>query len=196
MGPADRPPAECAAYLAVLRPRLSKPLYVVNAEEARSIEDGIGLSAEDRSEWFAEFVSENERAIRQSLTGALGVDPGREATAEALAYGWEHRDRLRGMDNPAGYLYRVGLNWGRRVAGRKTVLFPADSRGEFEWVEPGLSAALADLSEKQRLVVYLVHGHDWSFSEVAELLGISKGSVQKHMERGMTRLRRQLKAEA
>jgi RNA polymerase sigma-70 factor (ECF subfamily) len=168
----------------------------VNAEKARSIEDGIGLSAEDRSEWFAEFISENERAIRQSLTGALGVDPGREATAEALAYGWEHRDRLEGMDNPAGYLYRVGLNWGRKSLSRRTVVFPADTAQESEWVEPRLPEALAALSERQRVVVYLVHGHDWSLSEVAELLEISKGTAQKHMERGMTRLRRELKVDS
>ena len=182
--------------MAVLRSALSNPLYVVNVEEAHSIEGETSLSAEDTVEWFAEFVSENERAIRQSLTGALGVDPGREATAEALAYGWEHRDRLEGMGNPAGYLYRVGLNWAKKSLSRRTVVFPADAAKEPEWVEPRLPEALAGLSERQRVVVYLVHGHDWSLSEVAELLEISKGTAQKHMERGMTRLRRELKVDS
>lgn len=179
--------------MAVLRSVLSNPLYVVNVEEAHSIEDEISLSAEDRAEWFAELVTAIERGIRQSLTGALGGDLGREATAEALAYGWEHRDRLEGMDNPAGYLYRVGLNWAKKSLSRRTVVFPADTAKEPEWVEPRLPQALAGLSERQRVVVYLVHGHDWSLSEVAELLEISKGTAQKHMERAMTRLRRELK---
>jgi DNA-directed RNA polymerase specialized sigma24 family protein len=43
--------------------------------------------------------------------------------------------------------------------------------------------------------VFLVHGHQWSLSEVATLLEISKGTVQTHMERGMERLRRELKVE-
>lgn len=167
----------------------------MNVEEVHSIEDETSASAEDRAKWFAEFVSEKERGIRQSLTGALGVDLGREATAEALAYGWEHRNRVERMDNPAGYLYRVGLNWGKRSLSRRSVAFRADVAKESEWVEPGLPGALAGLSERQRVVVYLVHGHDWSLSEVADLLEISKGSAQKHMERAMTRLRRELKVD-
>lgn len=153
------------------------------------------LSAEtERAEEFARFVSDSERPIRQSLTAALGSDAAREATAEALAYGWEHWDRIADMANPAGYLYRVGLNWGRKIA-RRTVVFPMHVEDRSPWAEPGLSAALAGLSEKQRVVVYLVHGHDWSLSEVAELLEVSKGTVQKHMERAMARLRRELKVD-
>ena len=41
-------------------------------------------------------------------------------------------------------------------------------------------------------MVALLHGMQWSMSEVAEVLGISKATVQKHAERGMRRLRRQL----
>lgn len=130
--------------------------------------------------------------MRQSLTAALGVEWAREATAEALAYGWEHWDRIKGMENPAGYLYRVGLHWGRKAAARRKVEFPATVVDESTWVEPGLPKTIASLSEKQRVVVYLVHGLDWSLSEVAELLAVSKGTVQKHMERGMARLRRHL----
>lgn len=99
------------------------------------------------------------------------------------------------MDNPSGYLYRVGLNWGRRSARRRDAGFPEPTQSSAEWFEPGLPAALSGLSDQQRVVVYLVHGHDWSLSEVADLLGISKGTVQTHMERGMNRLRRQLKVE-
>ena len=60
------------------------------------------------------------------------------------------------------------------------------------WVEPGLSQAVADLPERQRTVVLLLHGYDWTQSEVAEVLEISKSSVQRHGERAMTRLRRKL----
>lgn len=145
---------------------------------------------------FAGFVAANERGLRQSLTAALGPDAGRDATAEALAYGWENWDRVEGLDNPAGYLYRVGLNWGKKRNGRRFIPFSDMSIGDAEWFEPGLPDALAALSEKQRVVVYLVHGHDWSLSEVAELLGVAKGTIQKHMERGMAKLRRQLKVES
>lgn len=177
--------------------RLSQPpLLIVDAEWARSRTEETGLPTDGETTTdYAGFVSANERPLRQSLTAALGVELAREATAEALAYGWEHWGRVGTMDNPAGYLYRVGLHWGRKNAVRRTALYPAATVEQSEWVEPGLPKALAQLSEKQRVVVYLVHGHDWSLSEVARLLEVSKGTVQKHMERGMARLRRQLKVE-
>ena len=149
------------------------------------------LSDETRTDAFTDFVSEVESKLRRALTGALGADLGREATAEALAYGWEHWSRIRVMDNPTGYLYRVGLNHGRRTR-RRRVSLPQVPVAKLPWVEPGLPAALARLPEQQRVAVYLVCGHEWSMSEVADLLGVSKGTVQKHVERAMSRLRRRL----
>jgi RNA polymerase sigma factor (sigma-70 family) len=60
------------------------------------------------------------------------------------------------------------------------------------WVEPGLPAALATLSERQREVVMLLHCFDWTLGEVADVLGMSKGTVQVHERRGLARLRREL----
>jgi RNA polymerase sigma factor (sigma-70 family) len=60
------------------------------------------------------------------------------------------------------------------------------------WIEPGLPKALSGLSERQREVVMLLHCFEWTLGEVADLLGMSKGSVQVHDRRGMARLRREL----
>jgi RNA polymerase sigma factor (sigma-70 family) len=57
------------------------------------------------------------------------------------------------------------------------------------WVEPRLSAALAQLSPRQREVVVLVDAFEWTHREVADLLGIRLSSVQTHLERGLARLR-------
>lgn len=168
----------------------------MSVEWSHSRIEETGLPAdEDLAAGFAGFVAAKESVLRQSLTASLGAELGREATAECLAYGWEHWARVSDMDNSAGYLYRVGLNWGRKNAGRNTIVFPADVSEDSGWVEPRLSDAIAGLSRKQRVVVYLIHGHDWSLSEVAGLLEVSKGTVQKHLERGMARLRRELKVE-
>jgi hypothetical protein len=43
---------------------------------------------------FTEFVAGFETKLRQSLAAAFGPELGKEATAEALAYGWEHWDRV------------------------------------------------------------------------------------------------------
>ena len=38
---------------------------------------------------FTEFVEEVEPRLRNALIPTLGLDGAREATAEALGYGWE-----------------------------------------------------------------------------------------------------------
>jgi RNA polymerase sigma-70 factor (ECF subfamily) len=150
---------------------------------------------ETKTHSFTEFVSIVEGKLRHALTAAHGVEDGREAVAEALAYGWEHWDHIQGMDNPVGYLYRVGHNHARKVRTRRRVSLPAAPLEKVPWVEPGLPDALSRLSEKQRVAVYLVFGQEWSTSEVAALLGVSKTTVQKHVERGMEKLRRRLGVE-
>jgi RNA polymerase sigma factor, sigma-70 family len=138
---------------------------------------------------FREFMADAEPRLRRSLVAAYGPERGREAAAEALAYGWEHWNRVRRMASPVGYLYRVGQS---RTRPRKVrTLIERHSVSEV-WCEPGLPSALAALPERQRVVVVLVHGFGWTLAEVADLLGLRKTSVQNHLERAMARLRADL----
>ena len=140
---------------------------------------------------FTEFVEAVEPRLRNALVPTLGVEAAREATADALAYGWEHWERLGAMENPAGSLYRVAQTSARR-ARRKPQPLPPVQPDELPWVEPGLPHALADLSHKQRISVWLVHGMGWQYKEVAELLGVSADTIRTHTERGMRKLSRAL----
>ena len=144
---------------------------------------------------FEDFVAVAEPRLHDALSALLGGDLGREATAEALAYGWQNWDRVEGMDNPAGYLYAVGRDRSRRFNRRQRRLFESESGSRIPWVEPGLPTALAGLSERQRVVVTLVYCFEWSLSEVAELLGLRKTTVQNHSERGLAKLRSSLGVE-
>jgi DNA-directed RNA polymerase specialized sigma24 family protein len=138
---------------------------------------------------FTIFVKEVEARLRHALIPSVGLDAATEATAEALAYGWEHWDRLRHMDNPAGYLYRVARTKARPIERPMTVL-PGVSVTRLPHVEPGLPKALRRLSDKQRTVVWLVHGLEWRQREVADLLGVSEDTVRTHLSRGMEKLQR------
>ena len=137
---------------------------------------------------FVEFARVAEPKLRYALVAAHGAEWGREAAEDALVYGWRHWDRIRGMANPVGYLYRVGQRAARRrrLVPRPDPVIPEDRP---PWVEPGLSAALAQLSARQREVVVLVDAFEWTHREVASLLGIRLSSVQTHLERGLARLR-------
>ena len=144
---------------------------------------------------FEVFVKEIEPRLREALSAALGSDRGREATAEALAYAWEHWDRVREMDNPAGYLYVLGRDRGRKASRTRVVHLLQIDPGRIPWVEPGLPAALARLPDRQRVVVMLLYCFDWTMSEVARLLDLSKSTVQSHAERGLARLRAEMGVE-
>jgi DNA-directed RNA polymerase specialized sigma24 family protein len=141
---------------------------------------------------FVEFVETNEHRLRHALTAAMGFEAGKEAAAEALAYGWEHWERVGAMVNPLGYLYTVGRSRGGRLLSRRHPEFPVIPEDRTPWFEPGLPAALAGLPERERTVVLLLHGYGWHMTEVAETLGVSKSTVQTHAERGMKKLRRKL----
>jgi DNA-directed RNA polymerase specialized sigma24 family protein len=143
---------------------------------------------------FETFVAEVTPRLRAGLVAAYGPETGQDALAESLAYAWEHRERLEAMDNPAGYLYRVGQTSVRRINKRHGYL-PAPPQPGLPQVEPGLPGALEELSETQRTCVLLVHAFGWSKSETAELLDISLSSVRTHLSRAMEKLRTSLEVE-
>ncbi|HXV71705.1 MAG TPA: sigma-70 family RNA polymerase sigma factor [Acidimicrobiia bacterium] len=142
---------------------------------------------------FTRFVEEVARPLRQALVARYGPDAGDEATSEALAYAWENWERVTQMSNAAGYLYRVGQSRARSgIRRRRTPLVASRPVAAEYWYEPKLIDALNSLSPSQRAAVVLVNGLGWSVTEVAELWGVSFSTVQSHVERAMSRLRRKL----
>ena len=95
------------------------------------------------------------------------------------------------MENPAGYLYRVGQTAARR-ARRPVALLPAEPAQTIPEVEPGLIAALEALSRQQRVVVVMVHALGWSQVDVAELLDLAPSTVAAHLRRAIESLRNSL----
>jgi DNA-directed RNA polymerase specialized sigma24 family protein len=108
------------------------------------------LPDEVRSSSFTEFVEDNELRLRQALMASFGPEAGRDAAAEALAYGWEHWDRVHGMRNPVGYLFRVGQSRGSKMARRRKPVLPVVVAGSVPWMSPssciGSPAAIPTLS--------------------------------------------------
>ena len=141
---------------------------------------------------FDVFVAAAEPRLRMALGSAYGFDLAEDATAEAMAFAWEHWDRVAAADNPIGYVYAVARNKIRKGRGRGAPTLPPVRPAELPWIEPGLPRALEHLSERQREVVMMLHCFQWTLAEVAVLLGMSKGSVQVHERRGMARLRSEL----
>lgn len=141
---------------------------------------------------FRGFVTDVEPRLRRAFTLLRGADVGGDATAEALAWAWEHWAEVQEMANPVGYLYRVGSS---RTRSREQRFPHAPPPPEAPGFEPGLVPALARLSARQRTAVVLVHGCGWTHQEVADALELSRSSIGTHVERAMAQLRTELGVE-
>lgn len=150
---------------------------------------------------FEDFAAESRPRLQRALVARYGVEIGAEATADAIAYAWEHWDRVGAMDNAIGYLWRVAQTsvrrhhrWSRRAT------FPAERLGadastttEMTNLDADtLPRGLAELKPDVRVALLLVHGYDWSYAEVATLLDVPVSTVRNHVHRGLQRLRRSL----
>ena len=146
----------------------------------------------DESE-FGEVFRAVEAPLRRTLVAWYGPTLGRDAAQTALEWAWTHRSRLDGIDNPAGYLFRVGQSHAKREIRRSRLSTNALSpfavvEGDSPF-EPELTNGLAALSKQQRAAVLLVHGYGYSFRDAADVLGVSLGSLRTHVDRGLERLR-------
>lgn len=145
---------------------------------------------------FDAFVRSDGQRLRRVMSSQYGVDVGCESTDAALAWAWEHWDRLRAMNNPAGYLYRVAQTHARRAVGRgRPVTFPPEpvSSAESGWsIDGDLADALRLLPDHQRLAVLMVHVYGWTPIEVGRITGTPAVTVRSHLRRGLRHLRNSL----
>jgi DNA-directed RNA polymerase specialized sigma24 family protein len=111
---------------------------------------------------FEGFYRRERLGVYRALALTLGdVDLASEAADEAMTRAYQRWRRLRSYDNPAGWAYRVGLNWAvSRIRDRRRTV-PGEPTGDptapHEWAEPDerLERALTALSQRQRAVVVL-----------------------------------------
>ena len=108
--------------------------------------------------------------------------------------------RWRGVRNPAAYLSRAVQNEARRMRkanARRTdreqrVFSAAVPSVPDDEPDPNVLAHVRALSDRQQLVVLLTYWDDLPADAVARRLGMSEGSVKRHLARARARLRSEL----
>lgn len=156
----------------------------------------MAVTGSDAEEAFTAFARELEPRLRAALVARFGATRGREATVDTISWAWEHWDRVQSTENAGGFLYRVGCRKASRWRWSRPLLDDRGAVAEEPLVEPGLAAALASLTVAQRQSLLLVEGRGATYTEAAELLGISRSSVQTHVERALAKLRDELGVSA
>ena len=131
----------------------------------------------------------------------VGPNDAHDVLADAVINATGASTWLR-LDNEAkgGYLYRTVVNqarqWGRSRSRRqrREALYaaqppPEETSMETDW---DVWDTVASLSARQRAVVFLTYWADLDGRGVAEMLGISEGSVRRHLHLARETLRRRL----
>lgn len=146
-----------------------------------------------REESFESFCQREHASLARALALALDdTELGRDAAAEGLTRAWQRWSTVSALDNPAGWVYRVGLNWGRSRLRRRrrevtTALVPEQASGAVDY-DDGLVRALARLTDEHRSVVVARYYLDWSEAGIAAALDIPAGTVKSRLHRALAHL--------
>ncbi|MBV9664805.1 MAG: sigma-70 family RNA polymerase sigma factor [Actinobacteria bacterium] len=146
---------------------------------------------------FVAFYAEERDGVVRALALTLGdVHLAAEATDEAMVRAYQRWDRIGGYDNPAGWVYRVGLNWAtsvlRRVRRAPKPHAEVDPTDIESVAEPSVRDALARLNVSQRSVVVCRFYLGLSEAETAAALKTRPGTVKSRLHRALRTLQSDL----
>lgn len=166
-------------------------------ESSSSLPRQLDAASEDAD--FREFVSSRGRALLRSaylLTGNLADAEDLVQSALAKTYqAWSRIEDRKALD---GYVRRAMVNthisWWRRhrVDEYPTDEIPdqpaADTSGNSE-LRDTLQRAIDRLPQRMRAAVVLRYFEDMTEAEVADVLGVSQGTVKSTVSRAVAKLR-------
>jgi RNA polymerase sigma factor (sigma-70 family) len=179
----------------------------VAARRVLSVESSIAAVAVDQplssasAESFEGFYRAQADRVYRALTLTVGdAELARDATAEAMARAYARWSQVSRVDNPGGWVYRVGLNWAtswwrrrrrehRLPADLDPAVMPAD-------IDAATAlAALRRLDTRSRAVVVCRVLLDMSTAQTAAALDIAEGTVKSRLARALATLRASLTEE-
>jgi RNA polymerase sigma-70 factor (ECF subfamily) len=126
----------------------------------------------------------------------LGDDAAAEdVAAEAMARAYAHWERVEALPWVDGWVLRVTANLAIDVARRRRVALEPPAPIETEdavATRLAMVAALSHLPRRQREAISLYYLAGMAEAEVANVLGISPGTLKSHLHRGLVALRARL----
>ena len=173
---------------------------VQQPDAVSSMDPGLYMVVEQTDQLaFHDFYSGSRDRIGRALAVTLGdADLAAESVDEAMARAYQRWSTVGQMDNPSGWVYRVGLNVARSRIRRLTRRLRLPSVGaaaevpEPEVSEPAVLHALRALPVDHRSVVVCRLLLGWSEAETARALGIRPGTAKSRLHRATATLAEQL----
>jgi RNA polymerase sigma-70 factor, ECF subfamily len=184
-----------------------KPMTVRAAEE---------ISAQE----FSRIVESHRPQIFRFLLASLrDMDLAETLTQECFLKAHRNWSRFRGDSSPMTWLMRIAINlqkdhWRNRRMQfwRSTRANAIDLDEASEWLPSGERTAeqqilareqvgqvwkvVGNLSERQRTVFLLRYVEERELSEIAQVTGLSEGTVKAHLSRALGRVRAELRGKS
>jgi RNA polymerase sigma-70 factor, ECF subfamily len=159
------------------------------------------------------FMDHYEPLARAITLAVHDPEVARDAVQEAFARLCREWDTVSGYRHQVAWVRKVALNLARdhqRRSRRSARLFlsldemdldpPESAQARFSRDDPPLGGdpelwrAVRQLPEKQRAAVGLFYIADLSVEQVAEAMGVSQGTVKRHLDRARNTLRTKIEA--
>ncbi len=150
-----------------------------------------------RDREFSDFVDERRPALLQTafmLTGDRAA--AEDLVQNALLRAYLSWDKVTAADSPYAYTRRILLHGFSRQRRRRRFVEQASNAAESAWPlteqtedRDQLRRALQALGPRQRAVLVLRYVEDLSVEQVADLLGVSPGTVKSQAARALAQLR-------
>jgi RNA polymerase sigma factor for flagellar operon FliA len=158
---------------------------------------GAIIDAMRQSDWVPRDVRRRSGRIdaaRTRLRSRLGHEPGREEVATELGISPEDYDALAEGSQIRGLvsLESAAEDTGVQVASQEPTAVEQRIAQE---EASSVSAAIANLPEKERLVATLYYQRGWQLKEIGAHLGVSEGRVSQIRSRAVERLRAKLRPD-
>jgi RNA polymerase sigma-70 factor (ECF subfamily) len=139
------------------------------------------VTDEARVDSFEDWYAGAHARLVTLVTAAVGdAEVGRDVADEALARAYERWDRVSAMQSPTGWTYRVALNVARRRARRRATerrLLGRPRTDDVAGPTGELWTLVAGLPERQRQAVLLRHVGHLTEPEIADVMGVARGTV-------------------
>ena len=135
---------------------------------------------DDRAQALEDLYRSRYASFQRGLAPIVGLEPARDVVQEAFARAFRERRKYRGEGTLEAWVWRIAFRvaLGSRRGPRDLDLDAVAEVGHLrEERDPELAAAIGALPPRRRLIVFLRYYADLPYRDIAEVLGISEGTV-------------------
>jgi RNA polymerase sigma-70 factor (ECF subfamily) len=134
---------------------------------------------DERAQALEDLYRTRYASFQRGLAPIVGLEPARDVVQEAFARAFRERRKYRGEGTLEAWVWRIAFRVA--VGSRRRHELDLDSVVEVGHLrderDPELAAAIRALSPRRRLIVFLHYFADLPYRDIAEVLGISEGTV-------------------